>query len=441
MSDAVLLNGLPASADAERFVLGSLLADWEHYAPAALLLKPDDFTSERNRRVMGAIRGLATANQHVDRLTVFNAMQQRTPLSELIAFEDGLPLLPNIDAYVGILKRQAEARRLVYLGQALMDRALDPSEDPQRVREWAQAALADATGQRDERAELLSPPEIVAHAGGLDSMFGVKQSGRGILTPWIRLNEYTTGFHAGELIVLAANTGMGKSSAAMQIAMHAAQHGHGAVVFSLEMSRENLIGRMVCQIARVDGHRQRSGKLSAEDRYEIMKAVRSLEEIPLWIAEHGARNEPAMRMAIRNHRAKHPIKIAIVDYLQLMKALARHHGRHEELSEITRSLKLMAIEEDLVVVLLSQLSRENMRKPARPPELSDLRESGSIEENADAVFFLWRPEMVHRERDELRGLAEMIVKKQRNGPTGVIRLTWLGHLTKFENAANDCEEM
>ncbi len=203
------------------------------------------------------------------------------------------------------------------------------------------------------------------------------------------------------------------------------------------MSRNSLVKRMACYRGRIDGAKLRAGYLNSEERARLRNAIHEMSNWPLWIVEHGISTVSAIRASLRKRRSKRDVFMIVIDYLQLLQTIGRSgQNRTTEVSEITRALKLLATDEDVNVQLLSQLNRDNM-KERRPPELRDLRESGSIEQDADAVAFVWRPEMLHRDREDLHGVAELILAKQRNGPTGKIPLVWLGNITAFENAAED----
>ena len=229
---------------------------------------------------------------------------------------------------------------------------------------------------------------------------------------------------------------MGKSAAALQVAMRCAQDGLPTLYFSLEMTRESLVRRMACYRGRIDSAKLRAGYLNKEERSRLLAAINEISKLPLWIIEHGISNVSAIRAELRSARAQSDVFMIVIDYLQLLQSIGKQNNRNTEVAEITRQLKLMAMDENVNVQLLSQLNRDNM-KERRAPEPRDLRESGSIEQDADAVVFVWRPELLFREREDLKGVAELILVKQRNGPTGKIELVWLGNITAFENRAED----
>jgi replicative DNA helicase len=288
----------------------------------------------------------------------------------------------------------------------------------------------------DDNARRLNPGQVIEAAGGIDRFLNPVI---GAKTPWDIFTEMTGGYRRGELFVIGGNPSMGKSAAALQIAMRVAQDGLPVIYFSLEMSRESLVHRMICYRARVNSAKLRAGYLNQEERGRLRQAINDVSKWPLEIVEHGISTVSAIRAELRSARAQSDVFMVVIDYLQLLQTVGKQSNRNAEVAEITRQLKLMAVDDNVNIQLLSQLNRDNM-KERRAPEPRDLRESGSIEQDADAVAFVWRPELLFRDREDLRGLAELILVKQRNGPVGKIELTWLGHITAFENRAEEFRE-
>jgi replicative DNA helicase len=433
---------LPQDLLAERLVLGSIMLDHASHLEIFNLVQPEDFILESHRRIYGVMKSMDAAGEHIDQVTVarqledLKHLQAVGGLSYLISFDEGLPHLPSIDAYVEIIREKSAQRKIIVLAQHLMQRSLAQDSDAAALVSLAEQMLVDVNYRVDETAETMQPGEVVEHEGGLDKFLFPTI---GVETPWRDFTLMTGGYRRGELFIVAGNPSMGKSALAMQIAMKVAQSGLGVAVFSLEMSRASLVKRMACCHARVDGAKLRAGYLSNEERARLRNAIQEISDWPIWIAEHGISTVPAIRAGIRKLKAKRDIFMAVVDYLQLLASSGKQTNRNAEVSEITRQLKLMAVDEKVNMQVLSQLNRDNM-KERRPPELRDLRESGSIEQDADATAFVWRPEMLFREREDLQGRAELILAKQRNGPVGKIELVWLGRLTKFESQAEDFRE-
>jgi replicative DNA helicase len=274
---------------------------------------------------------------------------------------------------------------------------------------------------------------------GIDSVLFPAVESTGIKTPWPRLTEMTGGWAPGDLIIVAGRPSMGKSVIALQQAYTSSSAGIGVAYISLEMSKESLIRRLVASISRVDAHRARSGFLSPEERRRMLAAATELQAVPLFLDESRAHTPVAVSAALRKLRTKTPIGLVMVDHLQLMKVTGRPESRHSELSEICHGFKRLACQMGCVVMLLSQLNR-SCEQDQRLPVLSDLKESGSIEEDADAVIFTHRPEMYRQDDPSLRGKAELIVAKQRNGPTGKLAMTFLSAFQRFEETSTAVEE-
>lgn len=430
---------LPQDISAEKLILGSLMLDHAAHMEVFNLLHPEDFILEKHRRIYGAMKAMDATGEAIDRITVarrlddLKQLQSVDGLSYLVSLDDGLPQMPQLDSYVEIIREKSAQRKIIVLAQHLITRSATADSDAATLVSLAEQMLMDVNYKADETAESLKSGEVVEQEGGIEKFLYPTP---GVATPWVRFSEVTGGYRRGELFIIAGNPSMGKSALAMQIAMKVASESLGVSVFSLEMSRVSWVKRMACYRARVDGAKLRAGYLNNDERDRLRKAINEIANWPLWIAEHGISTVPAIRSAVRKARSKQDIFMVVVDYLQLMQSIGKHSNRSNEVSEITRQLKLMAVDEKVNMQVLSQLNRDNM-KERRPPELRDLRESGSIEQDADATAFVWRPEMLFRDREDLKGLAELHLAKQRNGPTGKIELTWIGHLTAFENRAED----
>jgi replicative DNA helicase len=261
-------------------------------------------------------------------------------------------------------------------------------------------------------------------------------------TGFKRFDELTGGLHAGELIIIAGRPSMGKTALALNVAQHAAAKvGQTVALFSLEMSKESLLTRLLCAMARVDNHRFRLGYLDAEERRRLQIAASELVEAPLYIDDSSGSNLIDMHAKLRRLQAERPLGLVVVDYLQLMSGRGRFENRNQEISALSRGLKLLAKDLGVPMLVLSQLSRAPENRPGdHRPQLSDLRESGSIEQDADLVGFIFREEVYKPDREDLRGTAELILAKQRNGPTGKVQLVFLHQLTKFENRLADLGE-
>jgi replicative DNA helicase len=407
------------------------------------VLTADDFSLEKHRRIYKRMADLYSRCEHIDRITVYSELDKAGEvescdgLGYLISLDDGLPQVPNVDSYVRLVKEAAILRQTIFAAQGLIQRCLscDPASD---CLGWAEKALSSISDRTQPTGEWLSAGEVIeGYPGGLNAFLSPAIGGIGIPTPWAPLTEVMCGLHREEMLIVAGRPSMGKSIVLMQMAYHAAKEGNGAAVFSLEMSKESLVQRMIADHANIDAQRLRSGKLNQEERRRAMLVAGEIAELPLWIDDTRARTVAAMSTRLRTLRAKHEVRFIGIDHLQEMIG-DRRQNRHMELSEMVRDLHHEAKVGNATMVLLSQLSRK-CEEENRRPQLSDLRESGSIEEVADAVLFVHRPERYIKNRDhaELRGVAEFILAKQRNGPTGKIEMVFLDTMQRFALRAQD----
>ncbi len=450
-SAVVLEKGLPANLDAERFVLGSILLDDSYFIQTAGALQADDFSLEKHRRIFSRMAEIHERGEKIDRVTVANELITRNQLEAcdgltyLVSLDDGLPQTFNIESYIRIVKDKAILRKIIFAAQNLMNRCIASDEEPSQILAGAEETLLKL-GESQVKSGLASPAQIINdYEGGLNTFLDPSKRIKGISTGFTKLDEMTGGLHAGELIILAARPSMGKTALALNIAQHVASKLEKTVaVFSLEMSKESLLTRMLCATARVDSQKFRSGYLNSEERQRLQVAASQLVRSPLFIDDTAGANLMDMHAKLRRLQAerKQDLGLVVVDYLQLMSGRGRFENRNQEISTISRGFKLLSKELNVPMLVLSQLSRApETRVGDHRPQLSDLRESGSIEQDADLVAFIFREEVYKRDREDLRGLAELLLSKQRNGPVGKIDLVFLHHLTKFENRAEDLSEV
>jgi replicative DNA helicase len=443
-------KGLPTNQDAERFVLGSILLDDALFVQAAGSLEPDDFSLEKHRRIFKRMGDLQQRGEKIDRVTVanelmkFNELEACDGLSYLVSLDDGLPQIPNLDGYIRLVKDKALLRRIIFSAQHMMNRALLGEEEPGDILAGAEETLLKL-GEARVKAGLANPQQILAeYEGGINAFLDPSKRIKGISTGFTKFDELTGGMHGGELVILAARPSMGKTALALNMAQHVALKMKQTVaVFSLEMSKESLLTRMLCATARVDSQKFRAGYLSQEERRKLNHALHELVEAPLYIDDTPGLHLMDMHAKLRRLQAERKkVGLVIVDYLQLMSVRGRVENRNQEVSALSRGMKLLAKELNVPMLVLSQLSRavENRQGDHRP-QLSDLRESGSIEQDADLVGFIFREEVYRRDREDLRGLAELIIAKQRNGPIGTVNLVFLHAQTKFENRAEDTGDL
>jgi replicative DNA helicase len=445
-----LQKGLPANIDAERFILGSVLLDESRFIEIAGVLNNDDFALEKHRRIFTRMNDLHARDERIDRVTLanellkYNELESVDGLSYLISLDDGLPHISNLDSYVKIVRDKATLRRIAIGAQQLMNRALMAEDDPGEVLAGAEETLLKLGESRTAKG-LATPLEVIRnYEGGLNAFLDPSKRIKGISTGFAKLDEMSGGLHAGELIILAARPSMGKTALALNMCWHVATRlFQPVVIFSLEMSQESLLTRMLCSAARVDSQKFRAGYLNEHDRQKLRQAANTMVEAPIYIDDTAGVNMMDMHAKLRRlQQSGQKPALVVVDYLQLMSVRGRVENRNQEVSQLSRGMKLLSKEIGCPFLVLSQLSRApETRQGDHRPQLSDLRESGSIEQDADLVAFIFREEVYKRDREDLRGLAELIVAKQRNGPIGKIDLVFLHSMTKFENRAEDLGDL
>lgn len=448
-SDIALEKGLPANVDAECLILGSILTDEGAFVQVAGSLEPDDFALEKHRRIFSRMMDLHERGEKIDRITVANELMKHGQLESvdgvtyLVSLDDGLPQIYNLDGYVKIIKDKATLRRLIFTSRSLINRCMMAEEEPEQILAAAEEALLKLGDSRD-RDVLASPGQIIDEFdGGLNAFLDPSKRIKGVSTGYTKLDEMTGGLHPGELIILAARPSMGKTALALNIAQHVACHPDirkTVAVFSLEMSKESLLTRMVCAGARVNQQKFRAGYLNKEERRKLQVAAAELVEAPLFIDDTAGSNLMDIHAKLRRLKAEHDLGLVVVDYLQLMSGRGRFENRNQEVSYLSRGLKLLSKELNVPMLVLSQLSRAPETRPGdHVPQLSDLRESGSIEQDADLVMFIYREEYYKPDRDDIKGQADLILAKQRNGPVGRVKLVFIRDYAKFENRTADLD--
>jgi replicative DNA helicase len=442
--------GLPANVDAERFVLGSILLNQDTYFQVAGAVEPEDFSLEKHRRIFARMKDLYDRGEKIDRVTLANELMKQGQIesvdgfSYLVSLDEGLPALSNLDSYVRIVKDKATLRKLIFSAQKVIDRCLIGEEEPDEILAGAEESLLKL-GEARSGEKLESPATVIGKfPGGVNAFLDPSQRVSGLSTGFAKFDEMTGGLHGGELLILAARPSMGKTALALNIAQHVATHPQmrkPVAVFSLEMSSASLLTRLLCSAARVDQHKFRAGYLNADERRKLQVALADLTDSPLFLDDTAGVNLMDIHSKLRRMQAEHGLSLVVIDYLQLMSSRGRSENRNQEVSAISRGLKLMAKDLNVPFLVLSQLSRAaETRIGDHKPQLSDLRDSGSIEQDADLVAFIFREEVYKRDREDLRGLADLIVAKQRNGPIGNVPLRFLGQFTRFENRAEDLPE-
>jgi replicative DNA helicase len=446
-----LASSLPANVEAERSILGAILLDNLAYNQAAEHLRPDDFSLDSHRRIYSRMVDLAESSHPIDMITLIEELDRRKELEAVgdvgyvSGLVDGVPDRPSIEHYIRIVRDKALLRGLIHAATAAIARAGEQADPAEEILNDAEATIFQLSEKRIGRG-FMGVQEIVKESfGSVDALLQRGQRITGLETHYADLDELTSGLQPSDLVIIAARPSMGKTAFALNIAENAAISDRKVVgIFSLEMSREALLLRVLCSAARVDSHKMRTGSLWREDMEKVVRAMDRLANAPLFIDDTPGISLSEMRAKARRLlQSQGKLDLVIVDYLQLMSASGkRFENRTQEVSAISRGLKGLAKELRVPVVALSQLSRApESRGGDHRPQLADLRESGSIEQDADVVMFIFREEIYKPDDPELDGRAEIIIAKQRNGPTGKLNLAFIKRSTRFETLANQEEEM
>jgi replicative DNA helicase len=432
---------LPSSIEGEKSVLGSILLENTALNRAQEHLQTADFFLERHRRIWEAMEELSERRVPIDLITLREELERRSTIEEaggaayLASLVSGLPRTANVGHYAQIVKQKAIVRRLAETAAGIERQALVDERDPEELLDEAEKAIFEIAGQRI-RSGLVPMQQIADEAlAKIEESVERAEVITGVATGFERLDELTSGLQPSDLIIVAARPSMGKTALCLNLAQHAAMlHGRGVAIFSLEMDRRQLFLRMLCSEARIDSHRLRTGRLGRGDWDKLMDAFRRLTQGDIWIDDTAGIGIMELRAKARRLKSEHGLDMVIVDYLQLLRGHGRYDSRQNEISDISRSLKELAKELELPVVALSQLSRApEQRTGTHRPQLSDLRESGAIEQDADLVLFIYRPEIYRPDDEEVEGIAEIIIGKNRNGPIGTVQLAFLKQFTRFEN--------
>lgn len=430
---------MPHDTAAERSVLASMLEMQSAQDDAMQMLQAGDFYSSANQKIFGAMVALSARDESIDPVTVAHELRRtgaERAESELPEILDA-PTSPIIASYATIVLRASKLRQVYSAGRRMAERALASESDAEDVLDSAEAAILAIRDGRDNSApEQLG--EIIRR--NFDSIEMAQVSGRvaGVSTGFAKLDSMTTGMHRGELWIIAARPGMGKTSFALAMALKGAMQSEPVrtAVFSLEMSKAQLGERSLSAQAGVEMRRLRSGRLTRSEMTAIGTHGPRLIDVPLYVDDTAGLNIMQLRAKARRIKSKHGLDLLIVDYLQLMDTVERGRSREREVAEMSRGLKNLAKELEIPVVALSQLSRAVEQRLNKRPQLSDLRESGAIEQDADTVLFIYRDE-VYNKGSEDAGKAELIIGKQRNGPVGVVRVAFEKRYTRFDDGVDE----
>src|SRR5271163_2375662 len=442
--DTTLEKPLPNNLDAERSVLGAILLDNNALNTAIENLRAEDFFLDQHRRVFTQMIALGEAQQAIDLITLTEELHRRGDLEAsggapyLASLADGMPKVSNVEHYARIVKEKAMLRNLIHTTHNIQQRAFEGEDGADMILDNAESSIFLLAEDR-VKAGLIPVKDIVRdNFERLEKIFKEGKSITGIPTGYVELDKLTSGLQPSELLILAARPSQGKTALALNLAENIGiRAGQPVAVFSLEMSKESLLQRLVASVAQVDAHKFRSGHLSREDWKRMTEALSTISSAPLWVDDAGSTSVLEIGAKARRLKRDKGLSLLVVDYLQLITGRGRFNSRQEEVASISRGLKGLAKELQIPVLVLSQLTRAPEREE-RGPQLSDLRESGAIEQDADVVMFIYRPNFFNfNATPEERDQADIIVAKQRNGPTDKVKFVLRSRLTRFEEAAPD----
>lgn len=434
----------PQNLEAEQCVLGSVLLQQGALVKVLELLTPEDFYKDGHRIIFSAMVELFEKNEPQDLITVTNILKDWNKIDSiggpayLAALTDIVPVTANIAYYAKIIRQKAILRRLIQTSSQIATRCYDEQDDIDNLVDEAEQTIFEISRSKSGQSYHPLSKIIPNTFKSLEKRFERKELITGVPTGFTEFDKLTAGLQPSDLIILAGRPSMGKTALALNVAKNAAmEHRVPVAIFSLEMSEDQLAMRLLCSESRVNSQDLRTGFIKDRDWPKLTKAAGDLSEAPIFIDDTPGITVLEMRAKGRRLKTEHNIGLLVVDYLQLMQGRSSAERREQEISEISRSLKAMAKELDVPVIALSQLNRSLESRPDKRPKLSDLRESGAIEQDADVICFIYRDEVYNTaEENPKRGIAEVIIGKQRNGPTGKIELTFLDKYTTFENYIN-----
>jgi replicative DNA helicase len=434
---------LPHNLEAERSVLGAILVHNDAFNTAAQVIDGRDFYRDAHRRIFDRMVALSERGEAIDFITLKEELSRGGDLEEVggpayvASLVDGVPRATNVEYYARIVKEKATLRNLIYAANKILTNAYEADQESDLILDEAESSIFAVADDR-LKAGFVPMRELVNDSfPKIEQLFEHKRLVTGVPTGFVDLDEMTRGLQGGDLVIVAARPSMGKTSLVLNIAQHVAVQADYCVgFFSLEMSKESLFIRLLTSEAQIDSHRLMSGHIADRDYSRISHALERLSSMRLFIDDTANIGVLEMRAKSRRLQAEHGLSLIVVDYIQLMSARGRYENRTLELASISRSLKGLAKELNVPIVVLSQLSRAPESRSDHRPQLSDLRESGALEQDADVVVLIYRDDAYNRDPNNPdAGTAELIVAKQRNGPTGIVRLAFLREQTRFANLA------
>lgn len=430
----------PNDTEAEQAVIGSMLTDKDAVIAAIESLREEDFYREDNKAIYSAILNLYNRSEPIDIITLKSELSAMGKLEAVGGLEyiaslpDKVPTTANAGQYIKIVEEKSTLRSLIKTANELIELGYDPTQEVEQVMDSAEKRIFEVMQKKNQKGYSSIKDILVDTFTQLEQLYNQKQHITGVPTGFADLDYRTAGLHPSDLILVAARPAMGKSAFALNIATNAALRANVPVaIFSLEMSKDQLVNRMLCSEAMVDSNKVRTGKLDEEDWTKLAEAIGPLSEAGVYIDDTPGISVMEIRTKCRKLKMEKNIGLVVIDYLQLISGSNKRNGsREQEISEISRSLKVLAKELNVPVIALSQLSRAVEQRDDHRPMLSDLRESGAIEQDADIVMFLYRDDYYNKESAE-KDIAEVIIAKQRGGSTGTVKLYWMGNYTKFVN--------
>jgi replicative DNA helicase len=438
---------LPHNLEAERSVLGAVLIDNAMFNVVAAMMNSSAFFRDAHRRIFERMVALSERSQPIDLVTLKEELERTGDLEEvggpayIASLTDGVPRSTNVEYYAQIVKEKATLRNLIFSANRILGSAYEADQEADLILDEAESAIF-AVAEDRIKAGFIPMRELVReNFPRIEKLFEHKTYITGVATGFTDIDQKTRGLQPGDLVIVAARPSMGKTSLVLNICQHVATHGGVAGFFSLEMSKEQLFMRMLASEAKIDTYRLLSGQIGQREYGQITHALETLSEAQMFIDDTAGISVLEMRSKARRLKAEHGLSVLAVDYVQLMTGKGRFENRTLELASISRSLKGLAKELSVPIILLSQLSRAPEARSDKRPMLSDLRESGALEQDADVVVLIFREDMYKQDDQptETDGVAELIVAKQRNGPTGTVKLAFLREQTRFANLVHGAQ--
>ncbi len=440
MSDLINFGKVPPhNAEAEQTVLASCMIDHIAVEKVVNLLKYDDFYYEANKEIYDSIKQIHLQNIPVDAVTVFEELKKRGKIDYVGGFEylatltENIITSKNVEAYCNIIREKSTLRKLIDASQEIIEKGYKENDDVQRIIELAESRIFSISQNRSINSFSEIKEVLMTVFNQLEERAKSGGNLTGLTTGYTDLDRMTSGLQKSDLILLAARPSMGKTALALNIAMNTVKTGSSVALFSLEMSKEQYVQRIISMESMVDSSKLRTGNLEDEDWTRLIDTMSLISSYDVYIDDTPSVSLFEMMSKCRRLKIEKGLDLIIVDYLQLMSDGGRNDNRQQEISNISRGLKALARELSCPVMALSQLSRAPELRTDHRPIMSDLRESGAIEQDADVVMMLYRDEYYHKEESEKKGITEVIITKQRNGPVGTVELAWIAQYTKFGN--------